>query len=182
MSRFFIERPSLKTKILELAKQAKYIVEINRISKDKSLTLFPNRIFGVPLAHSEELVHEVSKLKDGWVVKRIDKNETKRYILPDYAIRPFILQDIIIKCYLLGIDISLCVAYDEHHNEVAGLDAVPGPDIVDNEKQKQVLPLYNQLEIKADVYSKIKKLGIEKGVSAIDSYVKRLVEKFVNQE
>ena len=168
--------------MLELAKQAKYIVEINKISKDKSLTLFPNRVFGVPICHSEELVHEVSKLKEGWVVKRIDKNDTKRYIFPDYAVRPFILQDIIIKCYLLGIDLNLCIAYDENRKEVRGLDAVPGPDVVDLEKQKQVLPLYNQLEIKMDVYDKIKKLGIGPGITSIDNYVKGLVEKFVNQE
>lgn len=182
MSRFFLERPSLKEKMLELAKKAKYIVEINRVSKDKSLTLFPNRLFGSPLHQGEEIVHEVCKSGDIHIIKRTDNTETKRFIVPDYAVRPFIVQDIIIKCHLLGIDLSLCFAYNESRTECQAMDVVPGPEGVSRELEKQVLPLYNQLEINKEVYPKIQKLGIEKGIVAIDNYVKSVVDEFVNQE
>lgn len=179
---FSIERTSLKEKMLELAKKAKYIVEINGISKNKSLTLFPNRLFGSPVFKGEEIVHEVYKSGPSHIIKRTDKEGTKRFIVPDYAIRPFIIQDIIVKCHMLGIDLSLCVAYNENRTQCEAIDVVPGPEGISRELEKQVLPLYQKIEIDKEALPKIQKLKINEGIIAIDNYVKSVVDRFINQE
>ena len=180
---FDIERPSLLLQSLNLAKKHGYVVEINKISDNKSLTLFPNRLFGRPQYKHEELIHEVYKGKNGYTIKRNDSNEPIKFEeIPSYAVRSFILQDILMKCHLLGLSTKLVIGYNEKHEQVELLEAIPGAPDAKLEIEKRLILLYDKMTVDSTAIAEIKKLGIEHGIVLIDSYIKETVRRFVNQE
>lgn len=188
MSLYLINRKqTLKQQILDLAEKAGYIVRVSKISSGddggKVLTLFPSRKFGHPVFENEELVHEISKQETSFRVKRHDKNKWRTFNLPDYVVRPFIMQDIYIKCGFLGIDQDLVIGYDENNIKVKKLiDAIPEPLGVDRAKEISCATLFLKKILGYQVDNDPNFKSVETGITFIEKFIKDSSEKFLNEE
>ena len=183
MSLYLFERISLKKRIFELVEKAGYIVRVSKVGDNKLLTLFPNRLFGHPQYKNNELIHEIEPNKDGYKIRRFEKDKWRVFIVPDYVVRPFIIQDIYLKCGFLGIDHDLVFGYDENNNKVKKLiDAVPKPEGVDETKEVACAKLFIAKNLGEDVSKETTKYGVGAGVDFIANFMYSSAKKFLNDE
>lgn len=172
---------SLKEKILELCQKANYTVRVSNVSSTglKILTLFPNRLFGKPKYVNQELIHELDE--KGATLKRYDKGKWRYFNVPSYIIRPFIIQDIYLKCGFLGLDPELVIGYNSENERVKRvINAIPEPPNLKTELEKEVLNLYNL----NGPYVKVDKLNpeIEPGIVFLNNFLINSAEKFLNED
>lgn len=178
---YLIQRkPTLKQQILKLCEQTNYFVRVSNLSTEstiKIITLFPNRCFGHPTFENEELIHEV----DGSKVRRYDKEKWRTFNLPTYIIRPFIIQDIYLKCGFLGIDYNLVFAYNENNEKCKLIDCIPEPKDLNKEYEKQAMTVYGPYG--TGTIEKLKNFkDMEPGIKFLNNFLLKSVDKFIDEE
>lgn len=172
----------LQTKIIELCEKAGYIVSVNRVT-NKVITIFPERKFGHPIYARHDLIHEIEKSDYYFKVKRYDKKWRTFTGLSDYMVRPFIMQDIYLKCGFLGIDQELVLGYDENNKKVKRLiDAIPEPEGVDKTKELNCATYYIKKNLGIDITKLAGFKDVESGIKFIEKFIKDSAEKFLNEE
>lgn len=182
MGLYLIDRKPKLTP-LKLAEQAGYIVRVSKISENRILTLFPDRLFGHPQYKSVELIHEISKENNAFKVRRYDKKWRSFVGLSNYMVRPFIIQDIYLKCGFLGIDQELVVGYDENNKKVKQLiEAIPEPEGVDKAKELNCASFYIKKNLGIDITKLVGYKEVEPGIKFIEKFVRDSAEKFLNEE
>lgn len=182
MSLYLIDRNKLTP--LQLAEKANYIVRVSKVSPTKVLTLFPNRLFGHPIIKNHpELIHEIEKQENGFKIRRYDTKWRTFTGLSNYMVRPFIIQDIYLKCGFLGIDQELVVGYDENNKKVKKLiEAIPEPEGVDKTKELNCASYYIKKNLGIDITKLAGYKEVESGIKFIEKFVRDSAEKFLNEE
>jgi len=180
---YLFEERNLKKQILQLAEKAGYIVRITKVGDNKLLTLFPNRLYGHPIYKNEEIIHEIEPHKDGYKIRRFEKSKWRTFIVPDYVVRPFIIQDIYLKCGFLGIDHDLVFGYDENNIKVKKIiEAIPTPIGADETKEVACAKLFVAKNLGQDVTKECNKYGVLNGVLFIEKYLNGAARKFLNDD
>lgn len=183
MGLYLIPRKPDKLTPLQLAEKANYIVRVSKISPTKVLSLFPGRKFGHPIFSEAELIHEISKEDISFKVRRYDKKWRTFTGLSDYMVRPFIIQDIYLKCGFLGIDQELVIGYNENNQKVKKLiDAIPEPEGVDKVKEVNCASYYIKKQLGLDITKLPGFKDVEPGIKFISEFMSKSAEKFLNEE
>lgn len=172
----------MKSKILNLCYKYEYFVGVYKINNDKCVTIFPDRLFGRPKFNNEELIHVLQKRDNDYVVIRHGSKDTTQYILNKNVVRPLIIHDIFMSCHLLGLDFSLCRAYDETREEQNKLiKVIPGPEDVNDAIEDKIIDLYNNSKAGKPYRDEAIKLGIMEDIVTLDTFVKGRIEEYFEQ-
>lgn len=175
-----LEKQSIKDRIYELCKKAKYYVTVNKINNNSCLTLFPDRIIGKPLIKNEELSHKITVNGKNIMLERWKNGEKKTYFPPLNAIRPLIYQDIRLTSHIYGIPYDLLIGYNENNEVVLDLfDAIPFPENSNRDIERAILNSTLLLTSGHDIQDELKQKGILEECNFISRYTQNIINEFM---